>query len=115
MMDGYRMLVRFLEVIYSFNRGKPLILFLDNLHWADQPSLDLLTKLVKKMLFLFLPPIYSKCISHHHIQLCKPASAEGYLLLIGGCRDQGVKRGHPLKMFLNDIQVLLRNTQLVSC
>ncbi len=56
MMEGYRMLVRLLEVIYSFNRGKPLVLFLDDLHWADQPSLDLLHKLVKELLFFLFQP-----------------------------------------------------------
>ncbi len=51
-----RILVRFLDVIYSFNPGRPFVLFLDDLHWADQSSLDLLRTLVKCVpLTLFLP------------------------------------------------------------
>ncbi|MHC0065295.1 trifunctional serine/threonine-protein kinase/ATP-binding protein/sensor histidine kinase [Nostoc sp. UIC 10890] len=56
----------------------PLVIFLDDLQWADSASLDLM-------------------------QLLMSEAENGYLLLIGAYRDNEVSPAHPLMMVLNDI------------
>ncbi|MBY4676632.1 AAA family ATPase [Marinobacterium arenosum] len=64
---------RLLQVFASAER--PLVLFLDDLHWADLASLNLLESLVR----------------HQPLP---------YLLLIGSYRDQEVGPAHPLKLLI---------------
>ncbi|MEA5627528.1 AAA family ATPase [Nostoc sp. UHCC 0251] len=56
----------------------PLVIFLDDLQWADSASLDLM-------------------------QLLMSETETGYLLLIGAYRDNEVSPAHPLMLVLNDI------------
>ena len=55
------------------------MLVLDDLHWADQPSLALLRHVVR-------------------------ASAEGRLLILGTYRDSDIHRGHPLSAVLAELR-----------
>ena len=57
----------------------PLVIFLDDLQWADSASLNLLKLLVEE-------------------------SAAGYLLLLGAYRDNEVFPAHPLMLALEEIQ-----------
>lgn len=57
---------------------KPLILFLDDLQWADLPSLKIVEMLVKDM-----PP---------------------YFMIVGGYRDNEVDQGHPLALMQGVLQ-----------
>lgn len=59
---------RFLESLCR--NGDPLILFLDDLHWADRDTLDLLGFLMKKL--------------------------EGPIWIVGTCYPDGMERDHPL-------------------
>lgn len=58
--------------------GKPLVIFLDDLHWADSASLNLIQYLINN----------SKI---HH------------LLLIGAYRDNEITKNHPLQILLNQL------------
>ncbi|MBX7058838.1 MAG: AAA family ATPase [Leptospirales bacterium] len=69
----FRNLVRALET-----PGRPLILFLDNLQWADRPTLDLL-----------------------HVLMSDPDS--GGIILFGAYREEEVGSDHPLRSALADI------------
>ncbi|AKG24198.1 trifunctional serine/threonine-protein kinase/ATP-binding protein/sensor histidine kinase [Calothrix sp. 336/3] len=66
----------FLQVFTT--KEHPLVIFLDDLQWADSASLQLM-------------------------QLLMNESARGYLLLIGAYRDNEVFPAHPLMMTLNDV------------
>jgi diguanylate cyclase (GGDEF)-like protein len=67
--------------------GHPVVLFLDDLHWSDLPTLELLRRLV--------------------------TSRElGYLLLIGAYRSNEVGVGHPLRLLLDDLHARKNIRQL---
>jgi len=68
---------RFLDTFTA--AGHPLVLFLDDLQWADPASLELLQALLG-------------------------ASSKGYLLLVGAYRDNEVFPGHPLRLALAEIE-----------
>jgi predicted ATPase/signal transduction histidine kinase/DNA-binding NarL/FixJ family response regulator len=75
---------RFRFVFQNFLRvflhpDHPLVLFLDDLQWADTGSLDIL----------------------HHLMT---ATATQYLLLIGAYRDDEIETGDPLQRILQEIQ-----------
>ncbi|MFB2917128.1 trifunctional serine/threonine-protein kinase/ATP-binding protein/sensor histidine kinase [Aerosakkonema funiforme] len=67
---------KFLQVFTQ--KEHPLVIFLDDLQWADSPSLNL-------------------------IQLLMVNEDQGYLLLIGAYRDNEVSPAHPLMMKLKEI------------
>jgi predicted ATPase/signal transduction histidine kinase/tRNA A-37 threonylcarbamoyl transferase component Bud32 len=69
-------LQQFIEVIAQ--KEHPFILFIDDLQWADLPSLDLLKRLITNL----------------NIQ---------YLLIIGAYRDNEVSTTHPLVMMIKDL------------
>jgi predicted ATPase len=52
-----QLFARLVDVFCSFTPGRPLVIFLDDLHWADHPSFQLLEKLVRSpspfVFFLF--------------------------------------------------------------
>jgi class 3 adenylate cyclase len=60
------------------SRRQPIVLVLDDLHWADEPSLLLLLFLVRHM-------------------------RDARLLVLGTYRDQGLSRGHPLTRVLAEL------------
>ena len=60
------------------SQSQPLVLVLDNLHWADVPSLLLLEFLAQNM-------------------------GDGRLLVIGTYRDAGLSREHPLAHALGEL------------
>ena len=69
----------FQQFIRTFTTAKhPLVLFLDDLQWADLPSLQL-------------------------IKLFMSAPETGYLLIIGAYRDNEVPSSHPLMLMLEQI------------
>ena len=70
-------LARFLRVFAD--EGHPVILFLDDIHWSDIPTLELLRRIVT-------------------------STEQSHLLLIGAYRSNEVAAGHPLHMLLNDLQ-----------
>ncbi|MEL7333018.1 MAG: AAA family ATPase [Cyanobacteria bacterium J06560_2] len=72
-------LVQFVQVFTTIDH--PLVLFLDDLQWADSASLSLLTLL-----------------------LSQSASAAGYLLIIGAYRDNEVSLAHPLIQTLQTVE-----------
>jgi hypothetical protein len=57
-------------------------MFLDDLHWADQPSFLLIQKIVCRT----------------------PSAGSGPLLLVGGYRDNEVSPTHPLWMLLDEFR-----------
>jgi diguanylate cyclase (GGDEF)-like protein/PAS domain S-box-containing protein len=74
-----RFLFVFREFVTAFLGPKTaLVLFLDDLQWSDNASLALIKSLVS-------------------------AKENGYLLLIGSCRDNEVGRRHPLSMAINEL------------
>ncbi|GHO89360.1 DUF6788 family protein [Dictyobacter formicarum] len=68
-----------LGLIESFSKQHPLLLVLDDLHWADDSSIDLLTYLI------------------HHLQ-------EQSVLLIGTCREGELAPQHKLRTLIADLQ-----------
>ncbi|GCE16555.1 DUF6788 family protein [Dictyobacter kobayashii] len=68
-----------LGLIESFSKQHPLLLVLDDLHWADESSIDLLTYLI------------------HHLQ-------EQSVLLIGTCREGELAPQHKLRTLIADLQ-----------
>lgn len=73
------LLTRFLQVFTA--DGRPLVLFLDDLQWADSASMRLLEHLAKR-------------------------SESGSLLLIGSYRDNEVGAKHPLTLALDELRKL---------
>jgi predicted ATPase/signal transduction histidine kinase/tRNA A-37 threonylcarbamoyl transferase component Bud32 len=70
----------FKEFIHVFTKpSHPLVVFLDDLQWADSASLKLI-----------------------HLLICDPDSQ--YLLLMGAYRDNEVSPTHPLMLTLDEIQ-----------
>jgi DNA-binding CsgD family transcriptional regulator/tetratricopeptide (TPR) repeat protein len=73
---------RFSESLTSFlvtaSRTSPLLLVLDDLHWADRPSLLLLPFLVRKL-------------------------ADSRILVVGSYRDNGISLRHPLSNTLAEL------------
>ncbi|MBK7002519.1 MAG: AAA family ATPase [Rhodoferax sp.] len=72
-----RVLQQFVHIFAAASH--PLVLFLDDLQWADPPSLQLIESLMK-------------------------AQNEKYLLLLGAYRDNEVNAAHPLMAMLDDLQ-----------
>jgi DNA-binding CsgD family transcriptional regulator/tetratricopeptide (TPR) repeat protein len=66
------------DLLVTAARDRPLALMLDDLHWADTPSLLLL-------------------------QFLASAMRDAALLLVGGYRDSEVTRGHPLTRTLAEL------------
>ncbi len=81
-----RVLPRFIDVFAA--PGRPLVLFLDDLQWADAPTLRMLDVLVRR-----------------------PAGAGGHLLLLGAYRDNETPATHPLTAMRAE---LARDGQRVS-
>ncbi len=67
------------ELLANLSRGAPLLVVLDDLHWADKPSLVLLRALVRS---------------------ARPAA----LLLVGTYRETDLARTHPLAELLADLR-----------
>ncbi len=67
------------ELLANLSRGAPLVVVLDDLHWADKPSLVLLRSLVRS---------------------ARPAA----LLLVGTYRETDLARTHPLAELLADLR-----------
>ncbi len=70
-----RLFQQFIECFAQPNH--PLVIFLDDLQWADSASLQLLQLLIK---------------------------GQGSVLLLGAYRDNEVSAGHPLRLALEDLQ-----------
>ena len=68
-----------LGLIGMFSKQQPLLLVLDDLHWADDSSIDLLTYLI------------------HHIQ-------DQCVLLVGTCREGELAPQHKLRSLIADLQ-----------
>lgn len=68
-----------LGLISMFSKQQPLLLVLDDLHWADDSSIDLLTYLI------------------HHIQ-------DQCILLVGTCREGELAPQHKLRSLIADLQ-----------
>lgn len=80
----------FLKFIQVFTtKEHPLVIFLDDLQWADSASLKLIQLLMSQ-------------IDNH------------YLLLIGAYRDNEVSSGHPLILTLQDIQKHAENIETIT-
>ncbi|ELR13786.1 GAF domain containing serine/threonine kinase [Acanthamoeba castellanii str. Neff] len=77
-----QLFTRLIDVFSSIKPGQPLIMFLDDLHWADQPSFLLIQKIVCRT----------------------PSTGSGPLLLVGGYRDNEVSPTHPLWMLLDEFR-----------
>ena len=70
-------LATFLRVFAD--EGHPVVLFLDDLHWSDLPTLELLRRIVT-------------------------SREQSHLLLIGAYRSNEVTAGHPLHTLLDDLK-----------
>jgi predicted ATPase len=82
-------------------------MILDDLHWADQPSFNLLQKIVREGL------LRAVCLSSPFVdslsflaQLCrKPAQDVAPFFLLGGYRDNEVTDpAHPFWMFFEELR-----------
>ncbi|MGE6260030.1 AAA family ATPase [Heyndrickxia sporothermodurans] len=74
-----RFLMAFQKFVHVFaKREHPLVLFLDDLQWADRASIDLVQYL-----------------------LTQPISQ--YLLIIGAYRDDEIKVGHPFSLMMEEV------------
>lgn len=70
----------FKEFVISFTgQRNPVVIFLDDLQWADKASLDLITTL-------------------------SVSKDNGYLFIIGSYRDNEIDEFHPLKMVMTELQ-----------
>ena len=67
----------------------PLVLFLDDLQWADRPSLNLMARLMTQ-------------------------ADSGYLFIIGAYRDNEVDSLHPLTGMLNDLEQTAARVELIE-
>ncbi len=68
-----------LDFIYVFSTaGSPLVIFLDDLQWADLPSLNLVKRILEN-------------------------PRQESILLLGAYRDNGIEKGHPLLITLKQI------------
>jgi DNA-binding SARP family transcriptional activator/predicted negative regulator of RcsB-dependent stress response len=70
---------RFLAAI---SQKRPLLIILDDLHWADDSSLELLAYLIR----------------HFHTQ------GNQHLLLVGTCRETELTQSHPLRSLISALQ-----------
>ncbi|MEZ5103942.1 MAG: AAA family ATPase [Draconibacterium sp.] len=71
-----------IDFIYVFSSpGSPLVIFLDDLQWADLPSLNLMVRLLENY-------------------------KQDSILLLGAYRDNEVEKGHPLLLTLKQINEL---------
>ena len=77
--ERYLLLNAVVGLLQAAAEERPVVLVLDDLHWADQPSLALLRHVVR-------------------------ASAEGRLLILGTYRDSDIHRGHPLSAALAELR-----------
>ena len=66
------------HLLLSASRRRPMVLILDNLHWADRPSLRLLEFVAREM-------------------------TAARLLVVGTYRDEGLSRPHPLFQTLGEL------------
>ncbi len=84
--------VRLFDSVTNFleraSRPQPLVLILDNLHWADRPSLLLLEFLAQEF-------------------------ADGRMLVLGTYRDEEISAEHPLTRVLGEL-TKIRNFQRLS-
>jgi len=76
--DAVTSFLRAAAATHARRTGEPLLILLDDLHWADEPSLLLLQFVAR------------------HI-------ARSPLLILGTYRDVGVPRGHPLTQALGEL------------
>lgn len=82
-----RFKIVFQNFIQVFTQSsQPLVIFLDDLQWADQASLKLLELLI--------------------------LNSEGKLLIIGAYRDHEVNATHPLQLTLNKLQKQIKINQI---
>ena len=75
----YRLFENVSALLSAISSGAPLLMFLDDLHWADKPTLSML---------------------RHVVRGSEPAS----LLMIGTYRESEVAAGHPLGELLADLR-----------
>ncbi len=78
---------RFIQVFTT--KEHPLVIFLDDLQWADLASLNLLKSLITE-------------------------SKTGYLLILGAYRDHEVFPAHPLMLTLDEIEKTKANIQTIT-
>ena len=64
--------------LHRASRARPLVLFLDDLHWADEPTLRLMQFLVREM-------------------------RDARIVLLGAYRDVELRRQHPLALVLGEL------------
>lgn len=82
------LLCRFIEII-TVSTKRPLVLFLDDLQWADQTSITVITRL-----------------------LLAPSSSR--FLLIGSCRDDEMCENHPVWKMKDTVEQLGVNTRIIK-
>ncbi len=91
---------RFIQVFSS--KEHPLVIFLDDLQWADAASLKLIQILMSQSYFLY--PTTS-VLEKGNLRRCEEETSknQGGILLIGAYRDNEVSRTHPLCLTLDEI------------
>lgn len=90
---------RFLKVFTAVEH--PLVIFLDDLQWADAASLNFIQLLMSQNNV----SIKNLTLSSHHLAETKSDSGnQGGLLLIGAYRNNEVSRTHSLSLVLNEIE-----------
>jgi tetratricopeptide (TPR) repeat protein len=77
--ERYLLLNAVTGLLHTAAADRPVVLVLDDLHWADQPSLALLRHVVRTF-------------------------ADGRLLILGTYRDSDIQRGHPLSAVLAELR-----------
>jgi len=77
--DRWRLLQSVTDFLYGASRSKPLLLVLEDLHWADRGTLDLLLHLSRGL-------------------------TDSHLLVLGTYRDVDVDRNHPLSGTLAELR-----------
>ena len=102
-----RIFLRLLRVFAS--KEQPLVIFLDDLHWADLSSIALLEALAQyKASAVNQPRDTNRDIGTHkgNAQSDNEQQTLSYLMLIGSYRDEEVHSTHPLRGLLEKLRQL---------
>ena len=91
---------KFIRVFTTKNH--PLVIFLDDLQWADTASLNFIQSLMSETTTVNQNPSLSSLLLG---ETKKDRETDGGLLLIGAYRDNEVDKAHPLELKIKEIEL----------